>query len=100
MLLPKSHLLPILQSNPIRQPVRVPRITPERAVFDLGDFEVYGLGTFGVGVLDDDADDAGGEEVADGLRGDDDAAPVGYGVLGDWGEGARHSCGSERALRR
>lgn len=95
MFLPKRHLLAVLQSNPIRQPVRVPRIAPERAVFDLGDFKVYGLGAFGVGVLDDDADDAGGEEVADCLGWDDDAAPVGYGVLGDWGEGARHGCGCE-----
>ena len=31
--------------------------------------------------------------MADGLRWDDNAAPVGYGVLGDWGEGARHGCG-------
>ena len=93
MFLPKRHLLAVLQSNPIRQPVRVPRDTPESTVFDLGDLEVNGLGAFGTRVLYDDADDAGGEEVADGLGREDEAAPVGDGVLGDWGEGAWHGSG-------
>ena len=88
MFLPKRHLLALLQPNPIRHPVRVSSDPPERAVFDLGDLEVNGLGALGVGILYDDADDAGGEEVADRLGREDDAVPVGDGVLSDWGEGA------------
>ena len=67
--------------------------TPECAVFDLCDFEVDGFGGCGLGVLDDDADGAGGEEVADGEGGEDDAVPVCEGVLNYWGEGAGHRCG-------
>ena len=72
--------------------------TPEGAVFDFGDFEVDGLGACGLGVLDDDADDAGGEEVADCLRREDDAVPVGDGVLSYWGKGAWHGWGCEPSL--
>ena len=66
---------------------------PEGAVFDLCDFEIDGFGGGGLGVLDDEADGAGGEEVADCLGGEDDAVPVCDGVLTYWGEGAGHACG-------
>ena len=93
MFLPKRHLLSILQPDPIGQSVRLFSVTPEGAVFYFGDFEVNGFGACGVWVLDDDADDAGGEEMADCLGGEDGAVPVGDGVLGYWGEGTGHDCG-------
>lgn len=93
MFLPECHLLAFLQSNPIRHPVRVSSDPPERAVFDFGDLKVDGLSALSVGVLYDDADDAGGEEVADCLGRENDAVPVSDGVLTDWGEGAWHGSG-------
>ena len=93
MFLPKCHLLAFLQSNPIRHPVRVSSDPPERAVFDLGDLKVDGLSALSVGILYDDADDAGGEEVADCLGREGDAVPVSDGVLTDWSEGAWHGSG-------
>ena len=95
---PERHLLAVVQSNPIGQPVCVLSNAPECAVFDLRDFEVDGFGGCGLGVLDDDANDAGGEEVADCLGGEDDAVPVCEGILVHWGEGAGHGCGC--GLRR
>lgn len=90
MLLPKRHPLALLQPDPIRQPVRVLRDPPERAVFDLDDLEVDGFGVLVRGVLDDDADGAGGVEVVDCLRGEHQAGPVCDGVLSYGGEGAGH----------
>lgn len=87
MFLSKRHLLAILQSNPVRQSVRVLSDPPESPVFDFGDLEVDGFGALIVGILYYNADDAGREEVADCLGGKNDAAPVGEGILGDWGEG-------------
>ena len=68
---------------------------PESAVFDFGDFEVDGFGAIIIGVLYDDADDAGDKEVADCLRREDDAAPIGESVLSDWGEITWHGGESE-----
>ena len=95
MFLPKRHLLAILQFDPVPQSVRALGDPPESAVFDFGDFEVDGFGAVIVGILYDDADDAGGKEVADCLGRKDDAAPIGESVLSDWGEGTWHGGGSE-----
>ena len=95
MLLPKRHLLAVLQADPVRQPVRVLSDSPESAVFDFGDLEVDGFGTFIIGILYDDAEDAGGKEMVDRLGREDDAAPVGKSVLSDWGKGTWHGGGSE-----
>ena len=84
MFLPERHLLAVVQSDPIGQPVRVLSDAPECAVFEICDFEIDGFGGGGFGVLNDDADGAGGEEVADCLGGEDDAVPVCDGVL-DYG---------------
>lgn len=67
MFLPERPLLAILQANPVRQSVRILSNPPESAVFDFGDFEVDGFGALSIGILYDDADDAGRKEVADGL---------------------------------
>ena len=95
MFLPKRHLLAIFQSNPVRQSVRVLSGSPESAVFDFGNLEVNGFGAFIIGILYDDADDAGGKKVADCLGRKDGATPVGESVLSDWGEGVRHGGQSE-----
>ena len=93
MFLPERHLLAIIQPDCIGQPVCVLSDAPECAVFDLCNFEVDGFGAGGFGVLEDDADDAGGEEVRDCAGGEDDAVPVCDVVLKYWGEGAGHGCG-------
>ena len=93
MFFPERHLLAIIQPDRIGQPVCVLSDAPECAVFDLCDFEVDGFGAGGVGVLDDDADDAGGEEVANCVGGEHDAVPVGDGVLDYGGEDAGHGWG-------
>ena len=95
MFLPERHLLAILQSNPVRQPVRVLSDSPESAVLDFGDLEVNGFGAIIIGILYDDADDAGWKEVADCLGRKDDATPVGESVLSDWREGVSHGGQSE-----
>ncbi len=95
MLLTKRHLLAVLQADPVRQPVRVLSDSPKGPVFDFGDLEVDGFGTLIFRILYDDADDAGGKEVADCVGWEDDATPVGKSVLSDWGEGTWHGGGSE-----
>lgn len=87
MFLPKRHLLAILQSNPVRQSVRVLSDAPESAVFDFGDLKVDGFGTLIIRILYDDADGAGRKEVADCLGRENDAGPVRQSVLSNWGEG-------------
>ena len=89
-------MLAILQSDPVPQSIRVLGHPPERAVFDLGNLEVDGFGTLIIRILYDDADDAGGKEVADCLGREYNAAPVGDGVLADWGEGTWHRGESRR----
>ena len=69
--------------------------SPESAVLDLGDLEVNGFGAIIIGILYDDADDAGWKEVADCLGRKDDATPVGESVLSDWREGVSHGGQSE-----
>ena len=95
MFLPERHLLTVLHSNPVRHSIRVLSDAPECAVFDLDDLEVDGFGPLGIGVVYDNADDAGWEEVADSLGREDDAIPIGHSVLSEWGEDARHGSGSE-----
>lgn len=95
MFLPERHLLAILQANPVRQSVRVLCNPPESAVFDFGDLEVDGFGAFSIGILYDDADDAGRKEMADSLGRQDDAAPVGESVLSNESEGTWHGGESE-----
>lgn len=90
MLFPKRHLLTILQSNPIRQSIRVLSNSPESAIFYLGDLEVDSLGALVFGILYDDADDAGGKEVADCLGWESNTRPVRESVLTDRGEATRH----------
>ena len=87
MLFPKRHLLAILQPNPIRQSVRVLSDAPESAIFYFGDLEVDCLGSFVFGILHDDADDAGGKEVADCLGWEGETRPVRESVLTNRGEG-------------
>ena len=94
MLFPERHLLAIVQPNPIRQSVRVLSDSPESAIFDLGDFEVDCLARV-FGILYDEADDAGGKEVADCLGWEDDTRPVRKSVLTYRGEGTWHGCGCE-----
>ncbi len=93
MFLPERHLLAVFHSNPVKQSVRVLSNAPESAIFDFGNLEVDGFGTLIIRILYDDADDAGGKEVADCLGREDDATPVGDGVLSQWGEGTRHGTG-------
>ena len=90
MFLPERHLLAVLHPNPVLHSIRVSRDAPEGAVFDLGDLEVDGFGAQVFGILYDDADDAGGKEVAHYLGWKDGTTPGGDGVLSDWGEGAGH----------
>ena len=87
MLFPERHLLAILQSNPIRQSVRILSDSPESAIFYFGDLEVDCLGALVFGILYDDADDTGGKEVADCLGWEGDTRPVRESVLTNRGEG-------------
>ena len=87
MLFPERHLLTIVQSNVIRQSVRVLSDSPKSAIFNFGDLEVDCLGAFVFGILYDDADDAGGKEVADCLGWEYDTRPVRESVLTHRGEG-------------
>lgn len=98
MFLSECHLLAILQSDPVRQSIRVLGNPPESAVFDFGDLEVDGFGALILWVLYDSADNAGREEVVDGLGRKNDARPVGESVLSDWGEGTWHGGESDLAL--
>ena len=93
MFFPERHLLAVFQINPVEQPVRVLSDAPESAIFDFGNLEVDGFGTLITRILYDDADDAGGKEVVDCLGRKNDAAPIGDGVLSQWGEGTRHGTG-------
>ncbi len=63
MLFPEGHLLSTRKANPILQSVGILGDTPECAVFDLGDSEVYGFATIGGGVMNDNPNDTAWEEI-------------------------------------
>lgn len=86
---PERHRLSIRQANPIFRTVGVLTNAPKSTIFDLRDAEVECFGV-AVGVLDDGAYDATGEEVGGDLAGEDGAVPVGGCVLADGMESTWH----------